>query len=198
MVNGVKWTEHGSLRARRPPSGLGPGRCARVIAVLFVIAWLGAACSSPELSLEERARALDRQLMCPVCPGSTIDQSSTQVSKEMRRLVREKLEAGESEHQIKDYFVGRYGLFILAAPPRAGFNILVWAIPGVVLTAGAAAAVLILRAMRRPARVRQVRGCDGARNLQPSDAHLARFLHLVDADLERTSDRGRDDGKDDS
>ena len=169
----------------------GVSRWAAVLITLAAFAWLAAACSTTELSLEDRARALDRQLICPICPGSTIDQSSVQISKDMRRIVREKLGAGESEQQIKDYFVERYGPFVLAAPPQTGFNILAWVIPGVALTAGAVGVAMILRAMRSRQRDRHVDGDTGSVSVDASGAELDTYLRAVDADLEGILDRNR-------
>ena len=119
--------------------------------LVAVLALLSVACqgSSEELSLEERAQALDKELMCPVCPSETIDQSQVELAKQMRATVRERLADGESEQQVKDFFVDRYGDNVLAAPPARGFNIVVWVVAGLVLPIAAASLVLTLRVMRR-------------------------------------------------
>ena len=66
----------------------------RVVALWFVLI---AACSSEQRTVEERGNALDKQLICPICPGETIDQAQVQIAKDMRKIVREKLAAGEAE-----------------------------------------------------------------------------------------------------
>ncbi|MFQ5874526.1 MAG: cytochrome c-type biogenesis protein CcmH, partial [Dehalococcoidia bacterium] len=68
-------------------------------------------------SLEERAQSLDRRLMCPVCPAETIDQTQAEIALQMRQMVRSKLQAGEGEQQIMDYFVDKYGQSVLAELP---------------------------------------------------------------------------------
>ncbi len=103
------------------------------ICVLLIV--LGCAADSP--TLEERSQSLDSQLMCPVCPAETIDQSQAEIALQMRRLVRSKLDAGETEQQILDYFVDKYGRSVLAEPPAEGFNLLVWVVPPVALVGGA-------------------------------------------------------------
>ena len=119
--------------------------------LVAVLAFLTAACqaSSAELSLEERAQALDKELMCPVCPSETVDQSQVELAKQMRAIVRERLADGESEQEIKDFFVDRYGDSVLAAPPARGFNIVVWVVAGLALPIAAVSLVLAVRVMRR-------------------------------------------------
>ena len=69
-----------------------------------------------DLSLEQRSHQLGGQLMCPVCDGQTIDGSNAQIAQDMRAKVRELLDTGSTNAQVKDYFVVRYGEEILAAP----------------------------------------------------------------------------------
>ena len=111
-----------------------------LLSLVAVLALLAVACqgSSVEPSLEEQAQALDKQLMCPVCPSETIDQSQVELAKQMKATVRERLEEGESEQEIKDFFVDRYGDNVLAAPPARGFNIVVWVVAGLVFPIAAA------------------------------------------------------------
>lgn len=111
----------------------------RVLALGIVVAGIGA-CAPGPASLEERAQALDRQLICPVCPGETIDQSRAQQAKEMREAVREMLAQGRTEQEILQYFVERFGPGVLAAPPAQGGHWLVWLVP----PAGVVVAVLLL------------------------------------------------------
>ncbi len=177
--------------------GLISGRWACVIAAALLVALFSASCSGAELSLDDRALALNRQLICPLCPGTTIDQSSVQISKDMRRIVREKLEAGETEQQIKDYFVDRYGPFVLAAPPPTGFNILAWVVPGVALVGGAIGVGFILRSMRNRRPAPLAAGADDAETTDTSGADLVPYLSAVDADLESISRRDQAGGKDD-
>ena len=71
--------------------------------------------SSNDLTIEERAQGLDKQLICPICPTETIDQSQVQLAKQMKNIVRERLNEGASEQEILDFFVSRYGEDVLAA-----------------------------------------------------------------------------------
>lgn len=121
-------------------------RAAGLLAVLFLLA-----CSTGDdlTSDERRAQELNRAIMCPVCPGESIDQSQNQLAAQMRAIVAEKLAAGESEAEIKSFFVERYGDSVLLSPPERGFNLLVWIVPAVGLAAAGLAAALALRRMRR-------------------------------------------------
>ena len=98
-------------------------------------------------SLEEEAQAIDRMIMCPVCPAETIDQAQVEISFQMRAVIREMLAEGRTREEILDYFVDRYGPDILAAPPKSGVNLLAWILPIVGVAAGLGALFLVIRAM---------------------------------------------------
>jgi cytochrome c-type biogenesis protein CcmH len=116
------------------------------VALLLIIA---AACGSAEQTLEQQASSMDKKFMCPVCPGETIDQAQVQIAKDMRQIIRDKLAVGETENDISQFFVERYGIQVLASPPTTGFNSLVWIVPPVVLTIALSALYMILRDMRK-------------------------------------------------
>ena len=88
-------------------------------------------CSVPERtrSLDEKAQDIYRSLMCPLCPGQTIEQSQSELSAQMRAVVREKVEQGETKEEILQFFVERYGDAVLAAPVKSGFNLIAWLAP---------------------------------------------------------------------
>ena len=109
---------------------------ARLILPAALLACLAAvtACAtesgpSAAQDLEATAQGIDKNLMCPICPSETIDQSQTEIANQMRRTVREKLTEGESRDDILQFFVDRYGQDVLAVPPKSGFNLLVWLAP---------------------------------------------------------------------
>ena len=116
---------------------------------LFLGLLIGCYAPVQEVSLETRAQALDKSLICPVCPGETIDQSQATLADQMQDIVREKLDAGWSDEQVRQYFVDRYGEGILAAPPKSGFNLLVWVVPPFGILGAILALALSVRAMRR-------------------------------------------------
>ena len=99
--------------------------------------------------MDDRVRAISKQLRCPVCAGESVADSNAQVSVQMRGIIREKLEAGESEAQIKAYFVERYGPSILLSPEAKGFTLGVWVAPVVALFVGLGIVVAVLRSWSR-------------------------------------------------
>ncbi len=150
------------------------------IAVLLAFLMLAIACSSSgQGTIEERGNALDRQLICPICPGETIDQAQVQLAKDMRKLLREKLAAGEDESEIKDFFVEKYGVSVLASPPASGFNLLIWLVPPVGLAGALVALYLILKEMRRRKSVPDLVG------INATDDALAPYLEAVDLEMRR-------------
>ena len=106
--------------------------------------------TAPDVPDEERrASALNKSLMCPVCPGESIDQSQNALAVQMRAIVDEKLALGWSEREIKDFFVERYGPSVLMEPPSEGFGIAAWVVPPLAFALAIASLLLTLRWMRR-------------------------------------------------
>ena len=119
--------------------------------LLPLLVLLAPACSAKDEvpANELRAQELNRAIMCPVCPGESIDQSQNPLALQMRNVVVEKLGQGWTEGQIKDFFVDRYGPSVLLEPQREGFTLAVWVIPPVAVLGAALALFLTLRVMRR-------------------------------------------------
>jgi cytochrome c-type biogenesis protein CcmH len=100
--------------------------------------------------LEARAKALQKELRCLVCQGQSIDESNAPLATDLRRLIREQIQAGQSDAQIKDFLVVRYGIFILMQPPVRNDTYFLWFVPVLLLVAGGAAiGATILRSRRR-------------------------------------------------
>ena len=86
---------------------------------------------------EARARALSRELRCMVCQNQSIDDSDADLAHDLRVLVRERLTAGDSDQQVRDYLVARYGEYVLLNPVMAPHTLLLWiAAPAVLLIGG--------------------------------------------------------------
>ena len=122
-----------------------------LLAGLF-FALLGAACASQEPvvdSLEQRAQTLDKALVCPICPGESIDQSQVELARQMRAVVREKLAEGWTKEQVKEFFVERYGPSVLMEPPQEGFYLLAWVLPPVGVATAVVVLYLVLRHLLR-------------------------------------------------
>lgn len=101
-------------------------------------------------ALENRARALQKELRCVVCQGKSLDKSNAPIAADLRKLIRERIEAGDSDTQIEAYLVSRYGDFILMKPPFEPNTYLLWFGPAAVLfVGGGVAAMVVLRAHKR-------------------------------------------------
>jgi cytochrome c-type biogenesis protein CcmH len=88
-------------------------------------------------ALEARARALSRELRCMVCQNQSIDDSEAPLARDLRILVRQRLEAGDSNQQVLDFLVARYGDFVLLKPPFNRDTLLLWGVTPLALIAGA-------------------------------------------------------------
>ncbi len=95
--------------------------------------------------LETRAREISAELRCLVCQNQSIDDSDAGLARDLRLLVRERLRAGDDDHQVRDFLVQRYGDFILLKPPFKTGTFLLWLLPFGVLLAGAGALVAFAR-----------------------------------------------------
>lgn len=95
--------------------------------------------------LEGRARDISKELRCLVCQNQSIDDSNADLAKDLRRIVRERLVAGDTDAQAIDYIVARYGQFVLLKPPFEPATWLLWFGPFAVLLAGAGIAVAVFR-----------------------------------------------------
>jgi cytochrome c-type biogenesis protein CcmH len=83
----------------------------------------------PDAELEQRARALSSELRCMVCQNQSIDDSMAPLARDLRLLVRERLNAGDSDEQVRLFLVARYGDFILLNPPFKIETLLLWLSP---------------------------------------------------------------------
>lgn len=100
----------------------------------------------PDPALEARARVITITLRCPVCQSESIDDSTAPISRDLRLAVRERLVAGDTDAQVIDYIVARYGEFVLFDPPARGINLILWlAGPAMLLIGGGLAFAMIRR-----------------------------------------------------
>jgi len=131
----------------------------RIIAIILALAlMLPAAAQAVEPDevlddpkLEERAREISKGLRCVVCQNESIDESNADLAKDLRILVRDRLQAGDSNEQVVDYVVARYGEFVLMEPRFAPHTYLLWLTPLALLLFGLLLAVKVFRG--RAARV---------------------------------------------
>jgi len=123
-----------------------------IVAVILTLCVGGAAALSPSERLpdsrqEARARDISAELRCLVCQNQSIDDSDADLAKDLRRLVRERISAGDSNAEVKDYLVSRYGEFVLLKPVFSLRNALLWLLPFIALVAGLFAARRMFRAV---------------------------------------------------
>jgi cytochrome c-type biogenesis protein CcmH len=130
-----------------------PTSCLRLLAMIVtaVVLTMGAARAVmpdemlPDPNLEARARVLSRQLRCMVCQNQSIDDSDAPLARDLRLLVRERIARGDSDRQVIDFLVARYGPFVLLKPPFNSHTMLLWLLTPLALVAGGAAIALYAR-----------------------------------------------------
>ncbi len=119
-----------------------------LVAVLGLVSGALAVTPSEQLddpALEARARALSAELRCMVCQNQSIDDSDAPLAHDLRVLLRERIVAGDSDEEVMDFLVDRYGEFVLLTPRFSLRTALLWAAPVLLLLAGGAAAFSVMR-----------------------------------------------------
>ncbi|MCE6961626.1 cytochrome c-type biogenesis protein CcmH [Cereibacter sphaeroides] len=124
----------------------------------------------PDPALEARARDISQGLRCLVCRNENIDDSNAQLARDLRLLVRERLVAGDSDPEVMDFVVDRYGEYVLLNPTTGGANLILWIAGPAMLTAGLGIAALYLR------RRRNAPEPEAARLSEDEKARLAEIL----------------------
>ena len=115
-------------------------------ALLVVTFGLGATLVFAAVSVDEHTvTEIASELRCVVCQSLSVADSPSETAHQMRGVIRERLAAGETPDQIKAYFVEKYGEWILLAPPRRGFTLLVWIVPYAALLAGVLFVIVVVR-----------------------------------------------------
>lgn len=100
-------------------------------------------------TLEARARAISKELRCMVCQNESIDDSGAPLAHDLRVLVRERLTAGDSDAQVLDFLVARYGEFVLLKPRLSWHTALLWGLPPATVLIGIAAIIFVVGRRRR-------------------------------------------------
>jgi cytochrome c-type biogenesis protein CcmH len=128
--------------------------------VLALLAFLAAAAPAQAVqpdevmkdpALEQRARDISAGLRCLVCQNQSIDDSDAPLARDLRLLVRDRLNSGDTDAEVTDYIVDRYGEFVLLRPVLGAHTLLLWLTPLLVLGCGALGLVLTLRSRRSAA-----------------------------------------------
>jgi len=122
-----------------------------LVVLLFALTSTGAALAVQpdemlkDPALEARARSLSSELRCLVCQNQSIDDSEAPLARDLRLLVRERLTQGDSDKQVLDFLVSRYGQFVLLRPRLEMETVLLWGLPPAALIAGAIGLFATLR-----------------------------------------------------
>lgn len=128
-------------------------------AFLFVFIFLASTATSyavlpgemlKDPALELRARGISQGLRCLVCQNQAIDDSDAPLAKDLRMIVREKLTAGDSDAQVVDYMVRRYGNYVLLKPPLQTNTLLLWLLPFILMLLGLFISWRYLRQLPEP------------------------------------------------
>lgn len=120
-----------------------------LVALLFSVG-VDAAARAQRVVSDDEVNQIAKQLYCPVCENISLDVCPTQACSQWRELIREKLAAGETEADIKEYFVLQYGDRVLATPPARGINWLIYLIPPISFVAGAFVLFRAFRSWKQP------------------------------------------------
>lgn len=129
-------------------------RAALVLFSCLAFGWPLAALGAAPVD-EEQVRDIAAQLRCVVCQSLSVADSPSETANQMRGIIRERLAAGDTPEQVKTYFVDKYGLWILLAPPRQGFNWLVWVVPFAGLGLGLVVVAFVISRWTRRSRMAQ-------------------------------------------
>ena len=134
------------------------GKCLRLAALMWLVAVVAAAPLSAQFAedrladpaLEARAYDLHKQLRCLVCQNQSIADSNADLARDLRIIVRERVTAGDSDRQVLDYMVARYGDWVLMKPPFKIATALLWLGPGLAFLLAAGVVFVAFRRGRRP------------------------------------------------
>ena len=130
----------------------------------------------PDPVLETRARELSRELRCMVCQNQSIDDSDAPLARDLRLLVRERIGAGDSDSQVIDFLVARYGEFVLLKPRFTPHTLLLWLLPPLALTGGGLALWIFSRRRSKSS------GAHDPSLLRLSEEEEARLERLIAAE----------------
>ncbi|HEY3067813.1 MAG TPA: cytochrome c-type biogenesis protein [Methylomirabilota bacterium] len=137
-------------------------RIPAVAALVMLAVAPGIAAESGRVVDEQAVHAVASQLRCVVCQNLSVADSPSETAQQMRAIVRERLAAGERPDQVVQYFVDKYGDWILLAPRRSGFTLLVWLAPAVAVAIGLLVVALLLRRWTRRGRASEAAVVDPA------------------------------------
>ena len=113
--------------------------------IIIFIFTINSCFATQDYSEESLYIKLEKEIMCPVCDGQTLDQSQSLIANNMKDAIKKKIEEGYSEEEIKVYFINRYGDSVLAYPKMTGFNSIAYIIPIIAIFLGVVILALYIR-----------------------------------------------------
>ncbi len=152
-----------------------------VLLVLIVVWSVALAQATRPRSLDDRANDVASQLQCLSCQGESVADAPTTVAASMRAVIRAKLQRGESEQQVIQYMVNRYGERVREVPPLGGFTLIIWLGPVVMLLAGLFVVGSVARQWRAAAALANDAPDPELEGV--SEAELERYRALLEEDL---------------
>jgi len=117
----------------------------RLLFIVFYLLVVSPVWAADAPGIDDQTRAIAQELRCVVCQNLSVADSPSEMAQQMRGVVREQLQAGKTPQEVKDFFVSKYGEWVLLAPKTQGFSLLVWVLPFVVLIAGVALGLWFIR-----------------------------------------------------
>jgi cytochrome c-type biogenesis protein CcmH len=159
-----------------------------VVAILAAIWSYVMIATPPQKTLDQKVQDVASQLKCPVCQDESVADSPSLIAQQMRAVIRQQLQSGESEQQVIDYFVSRYGQQILWSPPWQGFSMLAYLVPFGLFTGGCILLFFILRDWSASSPAPETAAQDGEKNnrSEPDDldeADFALYRQQLEAEL---------------
>jgi cytochrome c-type biogenesis protein CcmH len=126
----------------------------QLLVLLAALAFIGAIWSymalhnSTQQTLDQHVQSIASQLKCPICQGESVAESQSSLAQEMRGVIRQKIQQGQSDQQIIQFFSDRYGTQIVWSPPLSGFGVLAWLVPIMLLLIGIGIVAMTLQNWR--------------------------------------------------
>lgn len=111
-------------------------RWTTLLLTLLILGFATVSTSWAQESQDDRLKRLYNDYRCPTCQGLSVKDSEASFSVQIRNKIKELVETGYTDQEISAYFVERYGVWILRSPPKEGFNLVLWALPGVAILIG--------------------------------------------------------------
>jgi cytochrome c-type biogenesis protein CcmH len=113
--------------------------------LIFYLLPLNPLLAADAVDIDEQTRSIAQELRCVVCQNLSVADSPSEMAQQMRGVIREQLQAGKTSQEVKDFFVSKYGEWVLLSPTTKGFSLLVWVLPFAVLVLGLGLALWLLR-----------------------------------------------------